>query len=88
MTFIAVHVWLWSQGQLPRQLDIEVDGSIPEMFNYLKWAASAVACAYTFSLADASRSSSLGRCSFSISCWTTPSKSTSGLAQDWWRRST
>lgn len=49
ITFIAVHLWLWSRGQLSAQLNVEVDGSIPEMFNYLKWAASAFACAYTFS---------------------------------------
>jgi hypothetical protein len=49
ITFIAVHLWLWSRGQLSTQLNIEADGSIPEMFNYLKWAASAVACAYAFS---------------------------------------
>ena len=49
ITFIAVHLWLWSRGQLSTQLNIESDGSIPELFNYLKWAASAVACAYAFS---------------------------------------
>ena len=49
ITFIAVHLWLWSRGQLSTQLSIESDGSIPEIFNYLKWAASAVACAYAFS---------------------------------------
>ena len=48
ITFIAVHLWLWSRGQLSVQLDIEVDGSIPEFFNYLKWLTSAVACAYAF----------------------------------------
>ena len=52
ITFIAVHLWLWSRGQLNTQLNIEADGSFPELFNYLKWAASAVACAYAFSRRD------------------------------------
>jgi hypothetical protein len=35
VTLIAVHVWLWSRGQLSGEFNIELDASIPEWFNYL-----------------------------------------------------
>jgi len=49
LTFILVHIWLWSRGLLTAQLSVEADGSLPEWFNYAKWAAGAVACGYCFS---------------------------------------
>lgn len=49
ITLIVVHIWLWSRGIPHPYLHIEVDGSVPEWFNYLKWTASALACGYAFS---------------------------------------
>jgi len=49
LIFIIVHTWLWSRGLLTAQLSVEADGSLPEWFNYAKWAAGAVACGYCFS---------------------------------------
>lgn len=49
LSFVAIHLWLWARGQHSPQLNIEKNGGIPELFNYLKWAASTVACVYAFS---------------------------------------
>ncbi len=48
LTFIIVHIWLRSRGLLDARFDVTRDGSIPEWFNYAKWAVSALACAYCF----------------------------------------
>ena len=48
--FIAAHLLLWFQGNLvlsPR-LNVEVDGSFPEFFNYLKWIACVVGWLWLF----------------------------------------
>jgi hypothetical protein len=45
---VAVHIWLWAQGQRYFAFNIEVDRSIPEAFNYLKWTVSAIACVYVY----------------------------------------
>jgi hypothetical protein len=46
--FIALHILLWSRGQLTPWLNVEADGSLPECFQYLKWLTSALACLVCF----------------------------------------
>lgn len=46
LIFVALHVWLWSHDQLPDRFNVEVDGSIPERFQYLKWVMCGAACGY------------------------------------------
>jgi len=48
LAFIAVHIWLRSRGLFDARFDVARDGSVPEWFNYAKWAASALACGYCF----------------------------------------
>lgn len=45
---IIIHIWLWAQGQRSFAFNIEADRSIPEVFNYLKWTISAIACVYIY----------------------------------------
>jgi hypothetical protein len=47
---IGAHVWLWYTGQLGAvpQLNIEMQGSVPEYFNYLKWLTCSLACLWLF----------------------------------------
>src|SRR5262245_3454199 len=44
--FVVIHVWLWSQGKPLGQFDVELDRSIPEHFQYLKWLTCGLSCAY------------------------------------------
>jgi hypothetical protein len=44
--FVVIHVWLWSQGKPLGQFDVELDRSIPEHFQYLKWLICGLSCAY------------------------------------------
>ncbi len=44
--FIAIHVWLAARGQLFDRFDLGADSGLPEKVQYLKWTASAAACAY------------------------------------------
>jgi hypothetical protein len=46
--FIVIHILLWWHGQFPDRLNLERDGSLPEMFNYLKWTICAAACCVAF----------------------------------------
>ncbi len=46
--FVALHLWLWAHGKLAPQFNVEVDGSVPEMFNYLKWSLCFLSCAFAF----------------------------------------
>jgi hypothetical protein len=48
--FIALHVWLWSEGRLSPRFSIAHDDGLPEAFNYLKWLVSALVCVYAFDL--------------------------------------
>jgi hypothetical protein len=44
--FVVIHVWLWSEGKPLGQFDVELDRSIPEHFQYLKWLTCGLSCAY------------------------------------------
>ncbi|MBU2581389.1 MAG: hypothetical protein KJ622_06700 [Alphaproteobacteria bacterium] len=50
IVFIAIHSLIWASGGAfgRRAFDIEIDQGIPELYNYLKWALSAAACAVAF----------------------------------------
>jgi len=43
--FIAVHVWLWTKGNVPWD---QRDGSNPEKLQYVKWLTSTLFCAWAF----------------------------------------
>lgn len=48
--FILIHVVLGLTGLLPTAflLNVEQDGGIPEIFNYLKWTACILGCLWLF----------------------------------------
>lgn len=46
--FVAIHVWLWSRGALPWEFHLGRQASHPEQFQYLKWLASTLLCAWAF----------------------------------------
>ena len=46
--FIAIHVWLWSRGNVPWEFHLGRQAGYPEQFQYLKWLASTVLCAFAF----------------------------------------
>lgn len=50
ITFISIHLWIWSSGDSIGgiNLNLESDGSVPELFNYFKWLVSAYACVFAF----------------------------------------
>jgi hypothetical protein len=45
---IAIHVWLWSRGNLPLEFHLGRQVSYAERFQYLKWLASTLLCAFAF----------------------------------------
>jgi hypothetical protein len=68
--FIAVHVWLWTKGNVPWDHHLGRDGSNPEKLQYVKWLTSTLLCAWAFAR-SAMRSISLGPPFSSTSCSTT-----------------
>ena len=48
--FIASHLLLWRSGHLhlSPDLNIEIDNSVPELYNQLKWLACFLICAWQF----------------------------------------
>src|SRR5688572_8006440 len=48
LVFIFVHVWLSSKGDVPWDLHLGRTGSYAEKFQYLKWLAATLLCAFAF----------------------------------------
>ncbi len=48
LVFVAIHVWFWSRGNLPWDFNLGRAGSYAEKFQYLKWFASSLLCAWAF----------------------------------------
>jgi len=48
LAFIIAHISLWSRGALTSDFDLARAGSFPEQFQYAKWFACTVLCAWAF----------------------------------------